>query len=164
MVANRLLLTEHFGLTSFPDHDARRENLPGGAVLVITQGRAEVKTWGLRGRSRQGLVLHVGSRAISKGRTFGNARRCLIPVTDFFERNSSHPYFIDLGTPVFAFAGLVVGSRVAIITCPTNRAMSGFNDRMPVILHRRDYERWLCEGGPRFLTPYVGKMVTGVLK
>jgi putative SOS response-associated peptidase YedK len=164
MVANRLLLEEHFGLATFPDHDAQREILPGRAVLIITQDRAEIKTWGLRAPGRQGSVPYLSARAVSKEKHSGEARRCLIPATGFFERKSNRPYFIDLGTPVFAFAGLTVGRRVAIITCPTNRAMAGFNDRMPVILHRRDYERWLSDGAPRLLKPYVGKMVAGVLK
>ncbi|MGO8189991.1 SOS response-associated peptidase family protein, partial [Rhizobium leguminosarum] len=31
----------------------------------------------------------------------------------------------------------------AIVTCEPNEMMAQIHDRMPVILHREDYERWL---------------------
>jgi putative SOS response-associated peptidase YedK len=30
-----------------------------------------------------------------------------------------------------------------VITCPPNEMMATIHDRMPLILHREDYERWL---------------------
>ena len=45
----------------------------------------------------------------------------------------------------------------AVITCPANELMSEIHDRMPVILPREAYERWLAaiEPDPRdLLVPY----------
>ncbi|SCB62245.1 SOS response associated peptidase (SRAP) [Rhizobium aethiopicum] len=33
----------------------------------------------------------------------------------------------------------------AIVTCAPNKMMAAIRDRMPVILHRKDYERWMSD-------------------
>jgi putative SOS response-associated peptidase YedK len=87
-------------------------------------------------------------------------RRCLIPVNGFFEwkaikgSKSKQPYAIALtsGEP-FCLAGIYSERKnpedgttlrtFCIITCEPNQLMATIHDRMPVILHRKDYERWL---------------------
>ena len=63
------------------------------------------------------------------------------------------PFYIRLtDTPLFAFAGLYESWRdpngltvmsYTIITTVPNDVVASIHDRMPVILHREDEERWL---------------------
>lgn len=84
-------------------------------------------------------------------------RRCLVPASAFYEWRPSvlpkQPYAFELQNGnVFAFAGLWDAWResqghwlqsFAIVTTEANELMSRIHPRMPVILHQRDYDRWL---------------------
>lgn len=86
-------------------------------------------------------------------------RRCLIPADGFYEwqkvagEKRKQPFYVcmDDGRP-FAFAGLWEhwegpdGSAIqscTVITTEPNELMRPLHDRMPVILPRQDYDRWL---------------------
>jgi len=86
-------------------------------------------------------------------------RRCLIPVSGFYEwqrlENRKQPFFIrpaEDNVP-FAFAGLweqwtdpESGSELwscTIVTTDANRFMQSLHHRMPVILARTDFDAWL---------------------
>jgi len=86
------------------------------------------------------------------------SRRCLIPADGFYEwkqteKKTKQPYFIGLkNEKPFAFAGLWEhwessdGSAIdscTIITTEANDLLRNLHDRMPVILHEQDYDRWL---------------------
>ena len=86
------------------------------------------------------------------------SRRCLIPADGFYEwkqteKKTKQPYFIGLkNEEPFAFAGLWEhwesrdGSAIdscTIITTEANDLLRNVHDRMPVILHEPDYDRWL---------------------
>lgn len=84
-------------------------------------------------------------------------RRCLVPADAYYEwvrpeSRPKQPYVLQLanGSP-FAFAGLWDAWKdkdgrwlqsFAIVTTAANELMR-FHPRMPVILHPRDYDRWL---------------------
>ena len=85
-------------------------------------------------------------------------RRCLVPATAFYEwkkldAKTKQPYAFSVrGRPLFAFAGLWDAWRDAnggwlqsftIVTTEANELMAAVHTRMPVILHARDYDRWL---------------------
>ena len=83
-------------------------------------------------------------------------RRCLVPVEGYFEwkKPERTPFRFTLSEPgAFALAGLWDAWRnpaddfwlesFAIITTAANTLMAAVHDRMPVILHRRDYDCWL---------------------
>jgi putative SOS response-associated peptidase YedK len=90
------------------------------------------------------------------------SRRCLVPATGFFEwkRNGKdtpwrvpEPFHIGLknGGP-FSFAGLwdqwvspdgAIIHSFTIITTSPNKLTEQIHDRMPVILHRDDEQRWI---------------------
>jgi putative SOS response-associated peptidase YedK len=101
-------------------------------------------------------------------------RRCLLPLDNFFEwraikgAKTKQPYAIGMksGEP-FALAAIWENWRrpgtdewlrtFAVITCPANELMAGIHDRMPVIVPREGYDRWLAniEPDPRdMLVPY----------
>ena len=93
-------------------------------------------------------------------RTSLKRRRCLVPADGFYEwkkgldGKTKTPMYIRRrnGEP-FAFAGLwdvwhspdgsVLPSCTIITTAP-NELMSPIHDRMPAILPRADYEKWLA--------------------
>jgi len=86
-------------------------------------------------------------------------KRCLILADGFYEwkgapgRKTKSPFFIHMkDRRPFAFAGLwdswngPDGSQVkscAIITTTPNDLMAIIHNRMPAILHPRDYAKWL---------------------
>jgi putative SOS response-associated peptidase YedK len=85
-------------------------------------------------------------------------RRCLIPASGFYEwqkidAKTKKPYVISLSeSSLFAFAGLWDAwhdpdggwlQSFSIVTTEANELMSSIHTRMPVILHSRDYDRWL---------------------
>jgi putative SOS response-associated peptidase YedK len=84
-------------------------------------------------------------------------RRCLVPADGFYEwkkeGKSKRPMFIhEVDDSVFCFAGLWEAWRspegeaivsMTILTTTPNRMMAPIHNRMPVILHRKDYDCWL---------------------
>jgi putative SOS response-associated peptidase YedK len=90
-------------------------------------------------------------------------RRCLVPADAFYEwqrrgTKTKKPFAIGLtsGEP-YAFAGLWEKwqpkegqplETFTIVTTDPNELMETIHDRMPVILERRDYDRWLEAGDP----------------
>jgi len=87
-------------------------------------------------------------------------RRCLIPADGFYEwqvvpgQKTKQPWLIGVrDEPVFAFAGLwehwtsPEGTAVescTIVTTEANEFMQPIHNRMPVILDRADYDKWLA--------------------
>ena len=96
--------------------------------------------------------------------------RCLIPASGYYEWQTvgkeKQPYYI---TPrngsILSFAGLweewerggEVIESCAIITTEANDLMAEYHDRMPVILHPKDYDLWLDPGvqDPSLLEPLL---------
>ncbi len=90
-------------------------------------------------------------------------RRCLVPADAFYEwqridEKTKHPYAIALGNgEPFAFAGLWESWKpkegpplesFTILTTDPNELLEPIHNRMPVILERSDYQRWLDPGDP----------------
>jgi putative SOS response-associated peptidase YedK len=91
-------------------------------------------------------------------------RRCLVPADWFYEWKkidvkSKQPHAIALQDgSLFAFAGLwetwkdkATGQTLetyTVITTDPNELMQPLHNRMPVILHRQDYGRWLAPADP----------------
>ena len=94
-------------------------------------------------------------------------RRCLVPADFFYEwkkvdAKTKQPYAIALQDwSPFAFAGLWESWRdkatgetkdtYTVITTDPNSLMETIHNRMPVILRREDYDRWLTPGDPSHL-------------
>ena len=92
-------------------------------------------------------------------------RRCLVPADGFYEwkrdpkkgkKQAKRPYLITAadGKP-FAFAGLwehwespegEVIESCTILTTDSNELVQVLHDRMPLILHEKDYDLWLDPG------------------
>ena len=147
---------------------ARYNVAPATDQLVIPEdGGHRVARW-----HRWGLVPHwtkdqtIGYKTINaRGESVAvkpafsaalRQRRCLVPATGFYEwkalGDGKQPYLIRLkGGGLFSFAGLwenragpegEVRSFTIITTAP-NALMARIHDRMPVIVPRAQYARWL---------------------
>jgi putative SOS response-associated peptidase YedK len=82
--------------------------------------------------------------------------RCLVPASGFYEwkgkKGNKTPYLIHpTHEPVFAFAGLYSVWKsgdekvptYTIITTDANKKMEQLHDRMPVMLLKEEWDRWL---------------------
>jgi putative SOS response-associated peptidase YedK len=94
-------------------------------------------------------------------------RRCLVPADFFYEwqkidAKTKQAYAIALrDRTLFAFAGLweswkdketgQIKDTYTVITTDPNELMESIHNRMPVILAREDYDRWLVPGDPSHL-------------
>jgi putative SOS response-associated peptidase YedK len=164
-------MREAFPEFTMPAQAAPRFNIaPTQPVLVLPNdgtNKAVFFVWGLIPSWAKDIT--IGSRLINaraetlpEKPSFRSAykyHRCLIFADGFFEWQSrpgstaKQPYFIHLksGKP-FSFAGLwehwqsADGSEVlsaTIITTTPNTLMSPIHNRMPVILPRQAYKKWL---------------------
>jgi putative SOS response-associated peptidase YedK len=85
-------------------------------------------------------------------------RRCIVPASFFYEwkkldAKTKQPYAIGVtDRPMIGFAGLWDAWKdpqgqwlqsFSIVTTNANELMAPVHPRMPVILHPRDYDRWL---------------------
>ena len=110
-------------------------------------------------------TINAKAETITKSATWRGpfkSRRCIVPADYFYEwkalddspKPKKQPYAIHLksGEPL-AFAGLWDAwhdkaadtwlQTFSIITTEANELMSQIHNRMPVIIHSRDWERWL---------------------
>jgi putative SOS response-associated peptidase YedK len=115
-------------------------------------------------------TINAKAETVATSPTFREAwkyRRCLVPADFFYEwqkisEKAKQPYAIAAkDDAMFAFAGLwetwndrARGQKLrtyTILTTDPNELMEPIHNRMPVILHRRDYERWLAPADPERL-------------
>jgi len=105
-------------------------------------------------------MINARAETVAEKPSFRSAlryRRCLIVADGFYEwqrqGNKKQPYYFHLtDSPVFGFAGIwehwqsPQGEHLetcTILTTEANEVLSPIHDRMPVILHPEDYDRWL---------------------
>jgi putative SOS response-associated peptidase YedK len=79
--------------------------------------------------------------------------RCLIPLTGFCEAEGekgamTRTWFGVKGKPIFAWAGMwdrgdTWGNWYSGLMTNCNEVVRPVHDRMPVLLHEEDYDRWL---------------------
>ena len=169
---SRAFLAEHFGAEAVADPELppSYNAAPGAMLHVVAEGHSERRIgamrWGLvppwadspeRGprpinaRAETLLTKRVFEEAMQRG------RRCLVPVSGFFEFKSSpegkEPYLLTApdGFPL-AMAGLWsrwsrtgVDAVVtfAIITTAANEDVAPLHDRMPALVMREEWDGWL---------------------
>ncbi len=158
-------------------------------VIVAEGGRPAVR-W-----HRWGLIPHwakdaaIGYRTINaRGESVAakpafraafRQRRCLVPATGFYEwktlAGGKQPYLIRFNSgELFSFAGLwetwtgLEGEvrSFTIITTEPNELMARIHDRMPAILPREHYARWLAPAlqDPAQIQPMIASYPDGELQ
>lgn len=158
-----------------PNFPPRYNLAPTEGVLAVrfnpddARRHLDVMRWGLiplsaTERTVGNKLFNARSETAATLPTFRDAyakRRCLIPADGFYEWKQSvsgkEPYAIvpAEGEPLFAFAGLwerwrdpankEVVRSCTILTCAPNELLAPIHDRMPVILDRADWAKWLGE-------------------
>jgi len=119
--------------------------------------------WGLVGNHSTGpdpklSTFNARSDSLQRSnlwRTPFHRHRCLVPLNGWYEwhRPTKAVWRFTLQDELFAAAGIWDAWKnpadgrwlqsFAIITVPANEIISPVHDRMPALLHRRDYDRWL---------------------
>jgi putative SOS response-associated peptidase YedK len=171
LTVNPAELQDTFTDYSFPNRFAPRFNIaPSQPVLAIPNdglNKADFFIWGLipmwaKDPSIGNRLINARGETIAEKPSFRGSfkhKRCLILADGFYEwktaagKKTKTPYFIHMkDRKPFAIAGLwdswesPNGSSVktcTIITTEPNELMVSLHNRMPVILHPRDYGKWL---------------------
>ena len=150
--------------------DVKRDYFVGSIANVIVQPSAQSELvemqWGLIPHFAQdpdygkkyGFNARVeGSKDRAEGienmRTFREAiqaRRCVVPVSTYFEQHDGHWWgFCPATGPYFPLAGIYEPGHVtelptfAIVTVKANPLGAKYNERMPFILRPDDIPKWL---------------------
>lgn len=156
-------------LPDVPNYNICPTNQVHAVTLDDGQRRLRSLRWGFiphwaKAPNDGPLLINARSETIAEKPAFRGAareRRCLIPVTGFYEWTKDAdgnrlPWYIlpAEGGPM-AFAGVwqvwdkgeAPMTTCAIVTCGANAPMSAIHHRMPVILAQKDWPLWLGEAG-----------------
>jgi putative SOS response-associated peptidase YedK len=163
------LLAELFGLVEPPEIPARYNIAPTQQVAAVRRheggNRLDFLRWGLipswaKDPSIGSKMINARSETLDEKPSFRAAfkhRRCLVLASGFYEwevlGGKKVPRYLRLkdGSPM-AFAGLWESWRApdgenletcTILTTAANSLIEPLHQRMPVILHPGDYDRWL---------------------
>ena len=159
-----------FGITAIPKllpryNIAPTQPVPSVLLRNESQRQLQLLHWGLipswaKDPSMGAKMINARAETIAEKPSFRSAfrrRRCLIVADGFYEwqrrDKRKQPYYFRVGAgELFAFAGLwehwqnAAGDEIescTIVTTDPNDLMQSIHDRMPVILHPQDYDRWL---------------------
>ena len=171
LTVNPAEVQETFSPYTFPQKFAPRFNIaPSQPVLVIPnddQNTADFFVWGLipmwaKDPAIGNKLINARGETLEEKPAFRSSlkyKRCLILADGFYEWKGAEgkkvktPFFIHMkDRKPFAFAGLwdswnsPEGSLIkscTIITTEPNELTGIIHNRMPVILHPRDYAKWL---------------------
>jgi putative SOS response-associated peptidase YedK len=168
-ILTRAELAASFPHADFPLTIAPRWNIaPSQDVLAVRrQGErtsGALLRWGIElpsdpGGRRRELINLRAETALSGGwlTRLLEGQRVLLPASHFFEwqgsRQHRRPLAITHRDGLMAFAGVLgrwmdpatgeLVPAVAILTCAPNRVMAEIHHRMPVVLGRDQWQRWL---------------------
>lgn len=166
---------------------APTQEVPIVRISENNQRQLDIFRWGLipswtRDAVRASSLINARSETAESKPAFREAyrrRRCLVPADGFYEWKSlagaKQPYLVRMSNlSLFAFAGLWESLRrgagkelhtFTILTCQPNDLVAGIHNRMPAILPRETYDRWLdpatlsCEL-KSLLAPYPGDQMS----
>ena len=112
-------------------------------------------------KDKKSMNINARSESIFEKLTFRDSfryRRCIIPINGFFEweveDKQKTPYFVkDSKNDYLAIAGIwdeyfdidlnMKIVAVALITCDANDKLGKIHHRMPVVLEKKDFSKWL---------------------
>lgn len=166
-------LIDRYDIVNFLDEFKPRWNIRPGQSnpVIVSQGNNEIElmTWGLiphfaADEKYKYKTINAKAETVDTLPTFRHSfvkKRCLIPTTGFYEPDKvnfvkqPYPwhYFKMKDDSIFSFAGLYDiwkdknnGKEIlsySIITTTPNEVVGKYHDRMPVILEKKDEEKWL---------------------
>lgn len=166
-----LTLKKWYEATAMPDFDLHYNIAPSDSIVAIRtapEGRfGSFMRWGFipawaKNPSSLPMLHNARGETVAEKPMFRQAfkkRRCLIPVSGFYEwkavpgQRSKQPFYVSFkdGTPM-SLAGLWETSKPSegglldtctIITTEANEVLEPIHNRMPVILDSCDWNTWL---------------------
>ena len=143
--ANPDVIALQFGLDAVPELAPRYNIAPATEVLIVRDGKASLAHWGLR---RKFANLRAETLPRKFPAPYRNGR-ALVPASGFYEWQSTagrkQPYyFFPADAPLLALAAVCENHSFSLITTEPNATLRNIHDRMPVIIARDDYARWLA--------------------
>jgi putative SOS response-associated peptidase YedK len=193
LMASPRKVAEHFDVAETVDFSRRYNIAPSQLILAVIKHPEEFGRrirdfrWGLvpfweKDETIGTRLINGRSETIAQKPAFRKAfktRRCLVPANGFYEWEKGsrprRPYFIGLeGDALFGMAavwdewlapenGLL--RTCSIVTTDSNELIKGIHDRMPVIVHPKDYGAWLetkplaPEEAARIFRPFPGDLM-----
>ena len=156
------------GLDYFDIHGykMREEVFPGEWITAINNSnRPEDIWWTIEDRDNSGVprrAINAKAETVTKVQMFADAfrnDRVLIPATGFYEWDSGKcRHLFSFDEPLFAFAGIARPCEIkgetkrcgVVMTTAANEVVSPIHaqGRMPVVIHKYDYRRWLSPDTP----------------
>ena len=138
------------------------KGVPSGVFTLATWGF--VPRWSREAKPTRAPP-NARSETVATNGMFRDAyrsRRCLMPVHGYFEWKAANgqkqPYALAMADDSpFCIAAIweprrdpdarpgTEGKTFAVLTCTPNDLVATIHDRMPVILHKKDYPRWLSD-------------------
>jgi len=128
-------------------------------VRLQDDGRRELVelNWGLvpawvKEDSKHSPMINARAETVATKPSYRNAfksRRCIVPASGYFEwkklpDGKKQPYYFQRRDGrMIAFAGIWEGQTVATLTTEPNAEAAAVHDRMPVILEKENFARFL---------------------
>lgn len=158
------ILAALFGVEASDWNDPRYNIAPQVKVVTVRQQgakrHAQSLLWGAVNPRDSRPLINARSETVSTSPLFGPAfanARILVPADGFFEWTKSGSrrvgrYFQQPGGAPFAFAALAVNSPAAsgpsepaavILTTAASESVREYHDRMPLLVAREEFDRWL---------------------
>lgn len=155
--ATKKELEEAFDVEVEEEFPARYNLAPTEAMpVIVLEGQRRVlrsMRWGFP--SEKSLLINARSESVAHRPAFSESfryRRAIVPVDAFYEwrreGKTRQPFSIEMldGQP-FAIAAIwepaTDSDRVCVLTTESNDIIAAIHNRMPVIVAREDYARWL---------------------
>lgn len=140
-----------------------RFNIAPTQKIAVSPSRGKIQEmrWGLVPAWAQGksnILINARSETIREKHSFKKSfaeRRCLVPADGFYEwtRGTKRPHLFTLkGNLPFAIGAFwdlpQEGElpRCCLVTTSANKILEPIHDRMPVIVHKKDWTQWLEPG------------------
>jgi putative SOS response-associated peptidase YedK len=138
--------------------------MPGSVmpVVVMKNGQREIKSmvWGLKDKAASMVREELKVEDLKRSKDWDEALKneaCIIPASGFYKWKETVqdplPFYLRvISEDVTGFAGIYSSfedengrnvSSYTILTMPANALVEPLDERMPVILKRSDYEKWL---------------------
>jgi len=158
------------GLDAIEDFPPRENIAPTEPIAIVRNEngirRLALVRWGfvpswVKDPGAFTLLFNARSETAAEKASFRSAlryRRCLVPASGFYEwqrgpGKGKQPYLVrPREGGVVAYAGIYElwagadGSEIetaCILTTAANDTLAAIHDRMPVVIHPEDFERWL---------------------
>ncbi|MBU0981838.1 SOS response-associated peptidase [Patescibacteria group bacterium] len=145
-------------------YQENRDYFPSQAAPVITNSdpqKIQLFSFGLLPKWSKNRVPNVRAETVSE--KFGLSKRCIIPVTAFFEWHEKKLYRITLSDEKpFSFAGICSENSFAIITTSPNSLLKKIHHRMPVILTPEEEDIWLQKGALNLLDAFPAREMQAI--